>query len=63
MIGEVLHPVNLMRACRQVTRNMDSAGVDGMSAGELYAHFRANRKALKQSLREGSYICLNPFLG
>jgi group II intron reverse transcriptase/maturase len=62
MIEEVLHPVNLMRACRQVTRNKGSAGVDGMSTGELYAHFRANREALKQSLREGSYMP-QPILG
>lgn len=56
MIEEVLHPSNLMRACRQVVRNKGVSGVDGMAVDELYAHLRMNRKEIESSLREGRYL-------
>lgn len=62
MIEEVLHPSNLMRACRQVVRNKGSAGVDGMRVEELPDYFRSNRKEIESSLREGRYLP-QPILG
>jgi group II intron reverse transcriptase/maturase len=55
MIEEVLHPSNLMRALGQVVSNKGSAGIDGMRVIELGDHFRAVRKDLERSVREGSY--------
>jgi retron-type reverse transcriptase len=56
MIEEVLHPSNLMRALGQVVSNKGSAGIDGMRVIELGDHFRAVRKDLERSVREGSYL-------
>lgn len=56
MIEEVLHPSNLMRACRQTVRNQGAAGVDGMKVDELYDYFRLNRKEIEASLRECRYL-------
>jgi hypothetical protein len=38
MIEEVLHPVNLMRAYRQVVQKKGVAGVDGMQVEALYGY-------------------------
>jgi group II intron reverse transcriptase/maturase len=62
MIEEILHPSNLMRACRQVVRNRGSAGVDGMGVGELYESFRSKRKEIEISIRGGKYQP-SPILG
>ena len=62
MIEQVLHPNNLMKACRQVVSNKGSAGVDGMSVKELHGYFRENRDTLTASLRNGTYLP-QPILG
>ena len=45
-----------MMAYRQVKRNDGSAGVDGMSAKELYAHLTKNRGQIETDIRKGKYI-------
>ena len=62
MIEEILHPANLMRACRQTERNKGSAGVDGMKTDELYAFLQVYREGLKSSIRSGVYLP-QPILG
>lgn len=62
MIEEVLHPSNMMRACRQVVKNKGSAGIDGMGVESLYDFFRSNREELENSMREGRYLP-QPVLG
>ena len=56
MIEEVLNRRNVMMAYRQVKRNDGSAGVDGMSAKELYAHLTKNRGQIETDIRKGKYI-------
>jgi group II intron reverse transcriptase/maturase len=56
MIEEVLNRRNVMMAYRQVKRNDGSAGVDGMSAKELYAHLMKNRGQIETDIRKGKYI-------
>ncbi|MFN0095358.1 MAG: group II intron reverse transcriptase/maturase, partial [Dehalococcoidia bacterium] len=46
---------NLHRAMKAVRANKGSAGVDGMTAGELPDWFAANGKTLAKSLVDGSY--------
>jgi len=55
MIEKVLNRRNVMRAYRQVVTNKGSAGVDGMSVKELYAHLTKNREQLESAIREGNY--------
>ena len=62
MIEEVLHPSNMMRACRQVVRNKVSAGVDGMEVETLPDYFRSTCKEIESALRESIYLP-QPILG
>ena len=55
MIEQVLNRNNMMRAYRQVVSNKGSAGVDGMSVKELYAHLTNNRVQLESDIRTGKY--------
>jgi RNA-directed DNA polymerase len=45
-----------MKAYRQVKRNDGSAGVDGMSVKELYAHLTKNRGQIETYIRKGKYL-------
>jgi RNA-directed DNA polymerase len=56
MIEQVLNPWNIMRAYRQVVLNQGSAGVDGMSVKELYAHLTKNRTQIETDVRTGKYL-------
>ena len=56
MIEQVLNPGNIMRAYRQVVSNKGSAGVDGMSVKELYAHLTKNREQIVSGIRGKSYL-------
>lgn len=51
-----------MRAYRQVVLNRGSAGVDGMSVKELYAHLTKNRLLIESNIRGGKYFP-QPILG
>jgi group II intron reverse transcriptase/maturase len=62
MIETVLNARNLMTALNHVRRNKGSAGVDGMTVDELYAHFSRNREAIAGVIREGQY-CPQAILG
>ena len=56
MIEEVLNRRNVMRAYRQLRQNDGSAGVDGMSVKELYAHLRKNREQIESDIRSNRYL-------
>ncbi|MCU7526748.1 MAG: group II intron reverse transcriptase/maturase [Ignavibacteria bacterium] len=56
MIEQVLNPRNIMRAYSQVVSNKGSAGVDGMSVKELYAHLAKNREQTESDIRAGKYL-------
>jgi group II intron reverse transcriptase/maturase len=56
MIEEVLHPVNLMRAYRQVVQNKGVGGLDGMQVDELYDYLQIHRTEIKESIRSGRYL-------
>ena len=56
MIEQVLNPWNIRRAYRQVVLNQGSAGVDGMSVKELYAHLTKNRTQIETDVRTGKYL-------
>ena len=45
-----------MRAYRQVLSNKGSAGVDGMTVKELYAHLTKNREQIKSDIRGRKYL-------
>jgi group II intron reverse transcriptase/maturase len=62
MIEDVLNPRNVMRAYRQVVKNKGSAGVDGMTVKELYAHLTKNRTQIETNIRNGKYLP-QPILG
>jgi RNA-directed DNA polymerase len=62
MIEDVLNPRNVMRAYRQVVKNKGSAGVDGMTVKELYAHLTRNRTQIETNIRNGKYLP-QPILG
>lgn len=56
MIEQVLNRRNIMQAYRQVVSNKGSAGVDGMTVKELYAHLTNNREQLESDIRAGKYL-------
>lgn len=56
MIEQVLNPINVRQACRQVVKNKGSAGVDGMSVKELYDYLSKNRERIESELRKGTYL-------
>jgi group II intron reverse transcriptase/maturase len=56
MIEQVLNPINVKRAYRQVVKNKGSAGVDGMSVKELYDYLSKNRERIESELRKGTYL-------
>ncbi len=56
MIEQVLNPINVKLAYRQVVKNKGSAGVDGMSVKELYDYLSKNRERIESELRKGTYL-------
>lgn len=55
VMQEVLKPENLSEALRAVRANKGSAGVDGMTVGELPEYLRAHWPEIRQQLLKGSY--------
>jgi RNA-directed DNA polymerase len=51
----VIERENLKKALAQVKRNKGSAGVDGMTVGELPAYLKDNWLAIRAQLLEGTY--------
>jgi group II intron reverse transcriptase/maturase len=62
MIEQVLNPRNVMRALKQVKTNDGSAGVDGISAKELYDLLPYMRQHVYPQIRKGKYLP-EPILG
>jgi group II intron reverse transcriptase/maturase len=62
MIEQVLNPRNVMRALKQVKSNDGSAGVDGISAKELYDLLPYMRQHVYPQIRKGKYLP-EPILG
>ncbi len=56
MIEQVLNPINVRQAYRQVVKNKGSAGVDGMSVNELYDYLSKHRERIESELRKGTYL-------
>lgn len=54
-LEQILDPVNLNRAFKQVKRNKGAGGIDGMQVDELLPYLRENREKLMQSILEGKY--------
>lgn len=55
LMERVVHPDNVLSACRQVQKNKGSAGVDGMTTDQLSTHLRANWKRLREQLLAGTH--------
>jgi RNA-directed DNA polymerase len=55
MMDEVCERENLVRALKRVQANRGSAGVDGMTVGELPDFLRANWPAIREELLAGTY--------
>ncbi len=51
----VVERENLKNALAQVTRNKGTAGVDGMTVGELPAHLKEHWLAIRAQLLDGTY--------
>lgn len=56
MIEKVISRKNLYQAYRQVLSNQGSAGVDGMTVGELLNHLNNNRNAIATAICTGRYL-------
>jgi RNA-directed DNA polymerase len=55
VMQEVLEPGNLEAALSQVQANKGSAGVDGMTVGQLPQYLRLHWSGIKQQLLKGTY--------
>lgn len=55
LMERVVSSANLNLAYKRVKANKGSAGVDGMSVGELLSWIKVNREGLIASLLDGSY--------
>jgi len=55
VMREVLEAENLAEALKRVRENKGSAGVDGMTVGELPAYLQTHWERIRQQLLEGSY--------
>ena len=54
-LKQVFQKRNIERAIAQVRRNKGSAGVDGMTVGELPAFFNKHGKTIIRAVEEGRY--------
>lgn len=55
LMAKVLERRNLQAALKRVKRNKGSAGIDGMTVGELPDHLRAHWAGLREQLLAGTY--------
>ena len=62
MIERVVHPYQLEKALRHVIANKGSAGVDGISVGEIHKIFTEKKQQSIQQIKTGNYQ-VYPILG
>lgn len=55
LLEQIVSEQNLKLAVKKVKANRGSAGLDGMTVGELEKYFETNGEALIQSIKEGKY--------
>jgi RNA-directed DNA polymerase len=55
IMEEICERANLKEALRQVKSNKGSAGVDGMTVGELSAYLKQHWLAIREQLLNGTY--------
>jgi RNA-directed DNA polymerase len=55
LMEEVCDPVNLKDALQRVKANKGSAGIDGMSVGQLPDHLKQHWPAIREQLLDGTY--------
>ncbi len=55
LMEEVCRKGNCLKALKAVRRNRGSAGVDGMSVGELPVHLKEHWPQIREQLLEGTY--------
>ena len=55
MMEAICSPDNLRRALKQVQGNKGSAGIDGMTVGQLAGYLKAHWPVIRQRLLEGTY--------
>lgn len=55
LLNQILDPINLNKAVKQVKRNKGSAGVDGMTVDQLYGYLALNKDELLKSIRNRTY--------
>jgi len=55
LMEEVCERENLKKALRRVKANKGSAGVDGMTVGEITGHLKQHWPAIREQLLSGSY--------
>ena len=56
MIEQVLNRKNMRLACKQVVQNKGSAGVDGMTVGQLHHYAKAHRDELAMRIYKETYL-------
>lgn len=56
LMERVVHPSNLNAAYRRVKANKGSAGIDGMSVGELRTWLKTHKDQLIEQLKSGAYL-------
>jgi RNA-directed DNA polymerase len=59
LMEEVCERENLMEALRQVKANKGSAGVDGMTVGQLTDYLKQHWPAIREQLLSGTYGVLS----
>ena len=62
MITSVVQPFQLQKALEHVIANKGSAGVDGVSVGELRKVFSEKKLQLIEAIKQGNYQ-VEPILG
>ena len=55
LLEQITTPENLKRACKQVTRNKGSSGIDGMAVEALPSWLETHEDELRESLQDGKY--------
>ncbi len=55
LLAQIVSPINMNRAYRQVVSNGGSGGIDGMETKDLLSYLLRHKKELVQSLLDGKY--------